>query len=59
MNRLINVVRDRGCHLFQHNPIDTREIGLGLLQSPDALINSVRSRVIAGTASGCLDSLTN
>src|SRR5271169_1096102 len=33
-NRLIDFVRDRGGHLpQQHDPIEAREIGLGLLQS--------------------------
>src|SRR5258707_1241878 len=33
-NRLIDFMRDRRRHLFQHHyPIKTREIGLGLLQS--------------------------
>ena len=33
-DRLVNFVCDRGRHLAQqHDPIETREIGLGLLQS--------------------------
>ena len=33
-NRLVHFVCDRGRHLAQqHDPIETREIGLGLLQS--------------------------